>query len=609
MPAPSLKDLKFRNNADARIRKAAEAGDLRTFHKALNSFLSGPRKRFEKEFAETPFVAFWSVGAIAESADTELGEIATAVAKKAARKGKPSESDISSVSRHVISRLAGDAKARTPLLVLTGAELLLRYSKQLSAEDAATLFVALSFLDPAVPAEDNAEDPGHDAIDLIQRAELPFVLGNLLDGQAAARGIRAAGAAAAAETIDACTDTDGTLHAATARHADQWAAPIVRISGWAMAFDMKWGTKKVLGRWDKTIERLASLLTPDGLMTQYDQTETPEPGLAETQLQIIRHAARIAQFDAESDVAALLRKPERSRKKRTRENGKQKKRHIFSEQSDWAEAAVLRSGVSIDADVAGLMWDQPTPELCLASLGTKIIGGAWGYTVSVDGKRHETVGEWVCTCWFQDKEVAFAELEAGADDGVRHVRHVMLSLVDHYAVVTDSVTCEQEDAEIECVTTLPLSANVVAEENPITRELLLQAECHSVRAVPAWLDDDRVQNALGRLQVKGGVMEMSARGKGGVTMPLVLDWHPERIAGDADWNSLTVTEERDVVLPWQAAGYRVRIASLQLLLYRSLRQGETLRAVLGVHTARETVYGRFRKDGEMAPLVLVESEA
>ena len=112
----------------------------------------------------------------------------------------------------------------------------------------------------------------------------------------------------------------------------------------------------------------------------------------------------------------------------------------------------------------------------------------------------------------------------------------------------------------------------------------------------------------GRCEKQDGHLIAVAEGVGGVTAPLVLDWHPERQAQDADWNRLTVTESR-VVSPSQvAAGFRIRLGKHQLLIYRSLQPAEAPRAVLGQHTTDETVYGRVRKSGNVSPLVLVDGD-
>jgi hypothetical protein len=77
-----------------------------------------------------------------------------------------------------------------------------------------------------------------------------------------------------------------------------------------------------------------------------------------------------------------------------------------------------------------------------------------------------------------------------------------------------------------------------------------------------------------------------------VTMPLALDWHPDRSVAPADWCRLTVTEARRIVGPGEASGFRLRVGRRQVLLYRSLVAPGTSRAVLGLHTWHETVFSR-----------------
>ena len=54
-----------------------------------------------------------------------------------------------------------------------------------------------------------------------------------------------------------------------------------------------------------------------------------------------------------------------------------------------------------------------------------------------------------------------------------------------------------------------------------------------------------------------------------------------------------------------ASGHRLRIGDHQLLLYRSLREPELPRAVLGQHTLSETIIGRFDSNGDLTPIVTV----
>jgi hypothetical protein len=89
----------------------------------------------------------------------------------------------------------------------------------------------------------------------------------------------------------------------------------------------------------------------------------------------------------------------------------------------------------------------------------------------------------------------------------------------------------------------------------------------------------------------------------------VLDWHPKRTSEPADWTRLTVTEARRYTGSHEAAGFRVRIGSFQLLIYRSLIVGRDSRAVMGLHTWDETVYTRVPgRDSAMEALVSVEAQ-
>ena len=121
------------------------------------------------------------------------------------------------------------------------------------------------------------------------------------------------------------------------------------------------------------------------------------------------------------------------------------------------------------------------------------------------------------------------------------------------------------------------------------------------------MEDDRIQHALGSYREHDGQLELAGVGKGGVTLPLALDWHPKRIDVPADWTRCTVTESRRTVGAHEASGFRIRIGDHQVLVYRSLMTPTVSRAVLGLHTWDESVYGRVPlKGGLLQPLVEVE---
>ncbi|HIE98442.1 MAG TPA: hypothetical protein EYG03_08710 [Planctomycetes bacterium] len=598
----SLTKLRFRRNSDAALKKAASAGDVNAFHSAFLKGHAKIRKRFEKVFGNAPFVAVWSAGTFSADVDRELCHGMRTFGQ----------------STELIDQLVTIAAEPSPLsasFVLVAGETLLRCPDGFSSEQLATVFVRLAQISTTefYPSSETDAADGTEVVptvaNIVTQAEVPFLLSLVLASQQSARQWQIVSTKAVADCLGASTDTDGTLDAALAREAGQWLAPFVRILGWAKSFKQSWANEKTTARWLKTLDRLAVLATPDGIFRSDAANGRPDRTDVPSDLTLLATAVKLTKTAADTGLGSFVAALAKGAKRKPKKADKKQWHANLSGQSDWATTAVLRNTMQIDADVMAIDWDQSIPGMQLSALGSQVIGGGWKHRITADGKVCESAGDWVCTCWFSDKEVAFAELEAGSADGVRHVRHVMLALKEHFAVLTDTVTTPHADAQIELETRLSLADGIDVETNSITRELILQGECVSLRAVPTWLDDDRIQNAAGSFEQDGSELVLKAHSTGGVAMPLVIDWHPDRRAADADWNRLTVTEDRHVATSQQAAGYRVRIGLLQLLLYRSLRRGEMLRAVLGYHTDNETVYSRIKNTGEILPLVLVESDA
>jgi hypothetical protein len=200
------------------------------------------------------------------------------------------------------------------------------------------------------------------------------------------------------------------------------------------------------------------------------------------------------------------------------------------------------------------------------------------------------------------------EIEGEDSAAIKRVRQVLLAPHERFAILTDSVTCKDPNRKVQLVTSLPLTDGSVCAIDSVTREVNILVGSRSVRTFPVWMEDDRIQHTLGSYREHDGQLELSGIGRGGVTLPLALDWHPRRVDSPADWARLTVTESRRVVHEDEAAGYRIRIGDHQVLIYRSLVAGKNSRAVLGLHTWDESVYTRVpNKPGPLEPLVEVET--
>ncbi|MEQ9407712.1 MAG: hypothetical protein RIK87_08280 [Fuerstiella sp.] len=608
-----LADLKFRNSAHPSLRKAAAGGDAVAFSAALQKSLAAAHKRFEKRFSDTPFVAAWSAAIAATDSDRQLSGLLADVVRP---HGKKRQKQLQPVIDHVAAACGSPDAELSGFSTIVAAELMLRYMDCLTADQTVTVFCRLARVDAGSPVEDPlpATPQVADSISqLIAGGEVAMVLSLLQESLSTSKSRHGIGARQLAGSLEDATDTDGTLRAALARRLDEWLAPFVRVAGWAKAIRSDWAGRKMLKRWDGLLKQTCLLVTPDGFITQPGRSDFDAPYETESGIIVLHHALRLSAVSAGSAVRTLVGqvvagKPQKAKK---RTAGSPSRRNVTrcSEESDWAESAVLRNALRLDADVMQLDWDEPCPHLNLTALGTRILEDRWQSSIRVNGELHQPAGDWVCTCWFEDKEVVFAELESGSENGIRHVRHAMLALQQHFAVLTDTVTSPDAAAQIEFASELQLAAGTTTEANTITRELLIHSDGPSLRAVPTWLEDDRVCQAAGALSADDRRLQLSAVSPGGVTLPLVLDWHPERVASAADWNRLTVTEERRRLTARDAAAFRVRIGNLQLMLFRSLRRGESLRAVLGHHTPHETVYGRVRKNGTIAPLVMVDSDA
>jgi len=592
-PAERIQRLVFRKNTPADVRKAAKSGNVDAFQKAVVRQHRTARKRLEKALPAGRGAILWSARQLVRSAgDRELVMLLAGTGKQSKAAGKLA-------TQQVVDGQAGC------LSWLTAMDRFIRHGKQLEPENFATLYCALSAgIDCGTAQQESDDDADPMVAKLIAEGEISFLRG-LVFGDLRTANTRKDGAAVLTEGLEAATDTDGFLHAEWSPVADAWLAPFVRAVVWGAAFGEKCLSAKFSERLADAARHCATLLVPSGLVNAPPvDLRTHESTAAD----VVCHALKAAGIRSSSTFPVFV-EAFRSGKRRTKKKKQQRPKIYASNQSDWAESAVMRSGLTVDADVCSVSWDAPEPTLHLAVLGTPLISGLWSSEITVDGRRIGPVEQWECSCWFSDDEAAFVELEADPDDSVHVVRHVMLSLEDRLAVVCESVTTDKPDAAVSLTSRMSLVADPLAVTNSVTRDIALHSDCISTRVIPSWLEDDRVQHSDGRCEKQEGKLIAVAEGVGGVTAPLVLDWHPERQAQDADWNRLTVTESRVVSPSQAAAGFRVRIGKHQLLIYRSLRAGATPRAVLGQHTTNETIYGRVRKSGDVSPLVLVDGDS
>lgn len=431
---------------------------------------------------------------------------------------------------------------------------------------------------------------------LVAEAEWPFVVARTLPRLSAAAEWEHAGVVGLERELLDRTDTDGTPAADVLPRLRGWCAPFVRAVVAA-------GSAEQVGWSDEASERLDSVLEFAASVLRADGSAPFEPD-APSFVSVVLAGLRETGASRKSSPVRLAEKVAGVRR-----NGKGSFRVASddwpSTQSDWAAVAHLRSGWQRNAD--SLVVDHATAavRLDLAALGHPLVSGVWDLEVRIDDEPIPVADGWECVCWFDDDEVDYLELQYAVDDRLRIERQLLLPRGDQFAVLADTVT-GPEGARVEYESRLPLACGLTAEADVDSRECRIHAAHQAARVFPAGLPQDRVLSASGRLDVDEGALRLQHSGLGSLHAPVVVDWCPDRAHSPADWRTLTVTEEGRILPAHLASGHRVRVGRHQLLLYRSIHAGETARAVLGLHTPRETVIGRFDESGDLDTLLLVD---
>lgn len=627
----------------ADLRKAITLDDVEAFQTAFLEELSRPLKRIRRWLNEQPLLALWSESSI-ELAGRErelaaaLDEMADGSAQRGRRKNKKAR-DESPYEEVLANWLTESGGMPGPWETIVLAEILLREGHRISAERfVETLTVlaegmqreTLGGLFEGTESESSTNDPIRQ---IILTGESRWLCGLLLSPLQTAQPIQKSGAEALEKVLKDCTDSEGVVHGSLLKRLPDWLTPLARSVFWADAFEQPLWTEKSQGLLDALIERTAMLLLP--VSEHSSGKDVPEPSVP-TLNDVLELLLLNSGTEWRKRIERLLKgcrelppeevpRPRKFKKRKSEEDespksdaesrpaksGKslnEKPKLVASWESDQSCLAVLRSSLEPDADVAVLEWHSSDAQIMLAAAGVPIFSGLWNWSVRIDDEAVPAPTTWKCSCWFLDPETVFVEIEGEDSAAIKRVRQVLLAPHERFAILTDSVTCKDPKRKVQLVTSLPLADGSVCAIDSVTREVNVLVGSRSVRTFPVWMEDDRIQHTLGSYREHDGQLELSGIGRGGVTLPLALDWHPRRADAPADWARLTVTESRRVVHEDEAAGYRIRIGDHQVLIYRSLVAGKNSRAVLGLHTWDESVYTRVpSKPGPLEPLVEVET--
>lgn len=657
-----LHSIPLGRKADPDLKAAVAADDLAAFQKAFLSVIAKPVKRLRKQLRKSSLLAAWSIDAVDLSGRerelaASLEDLASHGAKKTKSKGKGKEKNSKSsksTSKYdevIANWLVEVGAAPGPWESIAIAEILLREGQSLSPEnftqalaviaDAALHETSGGLFDTPTATEEN-----NSIRQMIQQGETPWVCSLLLSPLGGTQTLAKSATESLRKVLLECADEDGLVHGSLINRLTDWLAPLTRCSIWAEAFqELLWKTEST-ERLTLVTERAALLLMPTAHHPVGDAPANIRPPLAEILEFLIplsgsthekslnklikecrkpagevprpKKLKRVKEEDDadEATTPAKSSKTEAAGTKKSKKDANRKaveaeakSKPEVSWQSDSSCIAIMRSGANADADILTLEWHSSDVQLMVAAAGVPILSGTWNWSVQLDDEILPAPASWKCSCWFLDPETIFVELEAESDESVavKQVRQLLLAPFDCFAMMTDSVTSKDPERKVQLITSVPLVDGAKCSPCDVTRELRLSAGPRTVRSFPLWLEDDRIQHSLGSYREHDGHLEMAGVGHGGVTLPLALDWHPKRDDVPADWARLTVTENRRTVGGHEASGFRIRVGEHQVQVYRSLMTPVISRAVLGLHTWDESVYGRVpAKGGLLQPLVEVE---
>jgi hypothetical protein len=242
--------------------------------------------------------------------------------------------------------------------------------------------------------------------------------------------------------------------------------------------------------------------------------------------------------------------------------------------------------------------------LDLSADGYSLLHGPLVSELVVDGRAIETTGEWNSACSYADDEGAYLELQLCLTDSLRIDRQLFLARDHHFLLLADAVVATGATRVDYCLH-LPLATGAALKADTTTREWRVGP----ARIFPLWLPQDRVLSAVGNCIHSESRLDMSYTvGGPGLYLPVVIDWHPRRRRTAADWRTLTVTEPGRVVSPSGAAAHRLRLGTDQLVIFRGLAPTHDPRAVLGMHIWYESLFGWFKRNGVLDPLMATEAE-
>lgn len=274
--------------------------------------------------------------------------------------------------------------------------------------------------------------------------------------------------------------------------------------------------------------------------------------------------------------------------------------------SEWAQVAVMRSAWKRNSPLFACRFDAKRTVTELHVGGELLLDGEWTAHVEFDGRPLTAVSEWEETCWTEDADVNYLELEMKLSDHWRLQRQMLLACGDRFLLLADALLGPQTGS-IEYRQTLPLCEHVAFRPCEETRDgRLLIDNSPRAQVLPLSAAEWRVERSPSELQNTVAGLQLTTKATGNALYaPLWIDLHAPRVKQEPTWRRLTVARQMKIEPADQAVGFRVQVGPKQWLIYRTLSE-KANRTVFGQNLVTEFICGRIDRHGDVENLVEVE---
>ncbi|MGB9687859.1 hypothetical protein [Thermogutta sp.] len=251
--------------------------------------------------------------------------------------------------------------------------------------------------------------------------------------------------------------------------------------------------------------------------------------------------------------------------------------------------------------------------------GESIIAGEWNSSVEVDGEIPTPTSPWKEVCQFADREAHHREFERRLTPGIRQQRQITVCPIDGFVLFAETFLSTRQRTWMYSLS-FAVSPAIQPRAAAETHEILVDGTGVKGLLLPLAFPEWKQGFNQGSIMIIDNEIRVTYRvAARRFYFPVFLTlWrvdHQAATAKDAlnrtdtfpelTWRHLTVSECLRKVSSDEAVGYRIQIGDRQWVLYRSLTPPAN-RAVLGKNLISESLLGRFKPNGTVAPLVEVE---